>query len=125
MYEQELSVTKTQKNTLANKIKQLKAQQAALRLQIQQTTLKISGLQKDLTKTKSSIAESIIKLEDLKTGVADLLRQINSSEQGLVATMLISNTLGEAYVEIKTTTCLPKAWGDSSPDQRSKSAVGR
>ena len=111
VYEQELSVTKTQKNTLANKIKQLKAQQSALRLQIQQTTLKITGLEKDLTKTKSSIAESIIKLEDLKTGVADLLRQINSSEQTLVATMLISNTLGEAYVEIKNYDMLTQGLG--------------
>lgn len=101
IYEKELSATKTEKASLANKIKQLKTQQATLRLQIKQTALKLKNIETSLDQTKNSIDETTIKIENLQKEVAGLLRQLNIANQNIFIQLLIADSLGDAYIEIK------------------------
>jgi len=110
-YEKQLAETKTQKNTLANKIKQLQSQQASLRLQIKATVVRLDGIEKDLQITKKDITEIIKKFDILNLEVAALLRLLNTTDQNIMMTLITSDGLGGAFIEIKNYEKLTEAIG--------------
>lgn len=80
-YQAQLSQTTQQKNTLQNKINQLKKQQAVLNLQIQATNLEVNQLGDQISVTQNSIAQNTSKSQDLQSQVAGIIRAINQNDQ--------------------------------------------
>lgn len=98
--EQQLSTTKGEKNTLANKIKQLKTEQARLRLQIKSTNVKLNDLDKKLSITAKSIETHKAKIVRLKIDLSKLLRLLHQKDQELfLLRLLIDGGLTEALAE--------------------------
>lgn len=120
-YEKELSTTKTQKNTLINKINQLKKEQASIALQIRATNLQISKLGGQISSTQVSILSTEQKLRKSKKQTTEIIRAIEmENRKPLVVVMLespsisvflgeveimekLSEKLGEAIVDLKYT----------------------
>ncbi|MFA4819121.1 MAG: hypothetical protein WC621_04745 [Patescibacteria group bacterium] len=75
-YTKELGVTQSQKNTLNNKIKQLKITQQKIVLQIRNTTLKLNKTRQELNKTQVSINNNERKISLFNAQIAEILRQI-------------------------------------------------
>lgn len=101
-FEQQLAATKGEKQTLANKIKQLKKEQAALQLKIKETAIRLKEIQKKLTKTEETIAATQLKRDRLKNELGDLIRLLQQKDQEL---FLISLTaprgLSDVFMQIK------------------------
>jgi membrane-bound lytic murein transglycosylase B len=77
----QLAQTTAQKNTLANKIKALKKQQAILNLQIQATNLQVADLGNQIVSTQTAISQNTAKADNLKTQMAGVLRLINQNDE--------------------------------------------
>ena len=108
--ELQLSTTKGEKKTLANKIQQLKREQERLRLQIKATNLQLKDLQKKLTKTEQAIATTKAKRAKLKIELAELLRQMHQKDQNLLLFNLLGHGgLGAAFIEVKNYELLSEA----------------
>lgn len=76
-FEKELATTKTQKQTLTNKINRLKKEQSKVSLQIKAANLQIQELGKKLTVTQKSIDQAAGKIGLLKTQTGEILQAIN------------------------------------------------
>ena len=79
--QQQLAQTTAQKNTLANKISQLKKQQALLQNQIQASNLQINQLGQQITVTQNSISQNSAKAQDLQNQIAGILQAVNQNDQ--------------------------------------------
>ncbi len=100
--EQQLTATKGEKKTLNNKIKQLKNEQAKLRLQIKATGLKINELDKKLSLTAQSISANKIKIARLKTDLAKLIRLFYQKNQELwLLRLFIDGGISRTFIEIE------------------------
>lgn len=98
--EQQLTTTKGEKNTLANKIKQLKNEQARLRLQIKATNVKLNDLDKKISTTVKAIETNKAKIERLKNDMSKLFRLLHQKDQELfLLKLLIDGGLNEALAE--------------------------
>ncbi len=98
--EKQLSVTKGEKNTLANKIKQLKNEESRLRLQIKSTNIKINDLETKLVKTSKAIDVNKSKIAHLRIELSKLLRIMRQKDNDLfLLNILVENGLNKAFVE--------------------------
>ncbi len=98
--EKQLSVTNCEKNTLANKIKQLKNEESRLRLQIKATNVKINDLETKLVKTSKAIDVNRSKIAHLRIELAKLLRIMQQKDNDLfLLNILVENGLNQAFVE--------------------------
>ena len=88
IYERELTVTKTEKKTLSNKIKQLRAEQAKLKLQVKQTTVLVTDLGKKINTTENQIDITRGRLKKIKRSMSIILRLMNQREQTSIIEML-------------------------------------
>lgn len=100
-YSIELSKTKTQKNTLNNKIKQLQIKQSAIGLQIKQSALKISNLDKKIITIQNNIQKNLLKENSLNNDVGAILRQLNHTEENILIALLSSAGLSGIFNEIE------------------------
>ena len=97
-YQQQLAQTTAQKNTLANKINQLKKQQAVLNLQIQATNLQVTQLGQQITVTQNSITQNTSKAQDLQTQIAAVLQSINQNDDyPFLYTMVSQQKLSDVF----------------------------
>lgn len=101
-YENQLAGIKSDKNTLANKIKQLKAQQGQINLQIQQTNLNIKQIEQDMDETQNKIADNKQRQQILQGEIAYVLRQIYDKDQAWPAlnALLSGEGFSGLYTEI-------------------------
>ncbi|MBI2037381.1 MAG: hypothetical protein HYT15_00390 [Candidatus Magasanikbacteria bacterium] len=98
--EKQISVTKGEKNTLANKIKQLRNEEARLRLEIKATNVKIEDLEQKLVKTSKAIDANKSKIAGLRIELAKMLRTLQQKdEQMFLLNILVEDGLSEAFVE--------------------------
>ncbi|MEK7131761.1 MAG: hypothetical protein AAB797_03465 [Patescibacteria group bacterium] len=98
--ELQLTNTKGEKKTLANKIKQLKNEQARLRLQIKATNVKLNDLDKKISTTIKAIDTNKAKIARLKINLSKLLRLLHQKDQELfLLRLLIDGGLTEALNE--------------------------
>ena len=98
--ERQLTTTKGEKNTLANKIKRLKNEQAGLRLQIKSTNVKLNDLDKKITVTVKAIDTNKNKITRLKINLSKLLRLLHQKDQELfLLRLLIDGGLTKALTE--------------------------
>ncbi len=98
--EKQIGVTKGEKQTLANKIKQLKNEESRLRLQIKSTNLKINDLEKKLDTTAQAIDTNKLKIVQLRTELAKLVRALQQKDDNMFLLRLFAESgLHKAFVE--------------------------
>lgn len=98
--EKQITVTKGEKQTLANKIKQLKNEGDKLRLEIKATNVKINDLETKLTKTAKAIETTKSKIGQLRIELAKLLRTMQQKDEDLfLLNILVSDGLNQAFTE--------------------------
>lgn len=101
-YERELTGIRSEKNTLANKIKQLKTKQASLQAKIKATKLHIAALEKDLNATSVSIDKNNQELIVLKRRMSTVLQELQAQGQfSWLDILLLSKSLSEFYTEVE------------------------
>lgn len=101
-FEQQLAATKGEKQTLTNKIKQLKKEQAALQLKIKETAIRLKDIQKKLTKTEETIAATQLKRDRLKNEMGDLIRLLRQKDQELfIISLTAPRGLSDVFMQIK------------------------
>ena len=81
IFERELSQTRTEKSSLANKVKQLKAEQSQINLQIRSSDLLIDDLENQIEVTKTSIEEAEEKARKLQAEIANTILGIHEKDQ--------------------------------------------
>lgn len=81
IFERELSQTRTEKSSLANKVKQLKAEQSQINLQIRSSDLLIDDLENQIEVTKASIEEAEEKAKKLQAEIANTILDIHEKDQ--------------------------------------------
>lgn len=79
----QIAVTKGEKNTLANKLKQLQQEQSTLKLQIKAAALELTQVQQQLATTEKKITSNIAQQERLKVQIGELLRLVNKQDREL------------------------------------------
>lgn len=97
--QKQLNLTTAQKNTLANKVKQLKLKQNELGALIKQTAIKIDKLENNISVVESDIKKNDIKQADLKTQLAEMLRTTNKSDSQFLLSLISTNGLTEFFTE--------------------------
>lgn len=98
--EKQITVTKGEKQTLANKIKQLKGEGDRLRLQIKATNIKINDLESKLVKTSKAIDANKSKIAQLRMDLAKLLRNMQQKDDNLFLLHLFAESgITEAFTE--------------------------
>ena len=98
--EQQLTTTKGEKNTLNNKIKQLKKEQTSLQLQIKATNIKLNDLDKKISVTIKTIETNQDKIARLKTDLAKLIRLLYQKDRELLLLRLfIDGGISQAFTE--------------------------
>lgn len=103
IFEKELVTTKTQKQTLTNKINQLKKEQNKVTLQIKAANLQIKELGKQLTSTQTSINTAANKIGLLKTQTTEILQAINQEGENSFNEMFImGNELSVVFAKAET-----------------------
>jgi len=101
-FEQQLAATKGEKNTLTNKIKQLKKEQATLQLKIKEMAVKLKNLQIKLIKTEETIAVTKQKRDRLKNELAQLVRLLQQKDQELfLFSITARGGLSNVFTQIK------------------------
>lgn len=100
-YTMELSKTQTQKITLSNKIKQLQTRQRTLNLQVQQTSLQLKKISGQLTETEKSIETNLVKQQAFRKEMANLLRQMNITNENSLIQLFNANGLADAFNQIR------------------------
>ncbi|MFA6486438.1 MAG: hypothetical protein WCT40_03665 [Candidatus Magasanikbacteria bacterium] len=108
-YTAELGKTKTEKTTLASKIKQLQAQQKKISLQIKETGVKLNALSGQLTTTAGKIKTTQTKEKQLLEAVSAVLVRMNSVDESMLLALATSAGLSSAYNEVRDYASLTKA----------------
>lgn len=97
--QKQLSLTTAQKNTLANKIKQLKLKQNELNALIKQTALKINKLEGNITVAETDIKKNDIHQADLKSQLEEMLRESNRSDAQFLVSLASVQGLSGIFAE--------------------------
>lgn len=99
-YEKQLKDVRSEKNTLANKLKQLNAQRAKLNLQVQQTKALLNDTLSKLDATQGQIAIQGEKLEALRRQMGVVLQELHRQDQrGLIEILLSGSDLSDFFAE--------------------------
>ncbi len=110
-YEQELATTQHAKQTLANKIKELKIKQAYLRSQIKVTTVKINQLTSKLTATEQAIANKTARVDRLRKQLLVIIRTLGHKDHELLVNLASSGGLNQIFDTLQNYTQLSNALG--------------
>ncbi len=95
----QIAETKGEKNTLANKVKQLQREQSTLRLQIKAAALELTQAQKQLATTEQKIVATTEQQQRLRIQLSELLRLINNEDRELpVFRLVASGGWSEAFI---------------------------
>lgn len=118
-YQQQLAQTQGEKNTLANKIKQLRGEQAQLNLQIQRTNLLIGQLDDQISTTQDSIKQNEQTEDKLKAQISSAVREMyQSDDKGMVFAFAGGEGLSGLFDQIDRTKQLSKSLSDSLDEMR-------
>jgi septal ring factor EnvC (AmiA/AmiB activator) len=102
--------SKAKKNTLQNKVNQLKKQQATLNLQIQATTLQINAISVETAVTETQIEANIAKSADLKKQLVQFIRSIYQQDNDSLLFILLSqDNLSDALTELENSARISEA----------------
>ncbi len=99
--QKQLGATTKEKNTLANKIKQLQITQKQLVALIKQTSLKINNLSAGIEVAKKDLSKAIERETRLRDGLADTLRAINRQEDNLLLSLVSARGLSDIFNQIQ------------------------
>jgi membrane-bound lytic murein transglycosylase B len=103
-FESELQNTQSQKNTLANKIKTLKTEQAKLQAQIQSTNVLIDNLEGQIAETQDSISAAQNKADRLKAQISETIFSLYESDgKSLAASLAGDDGLAGFFKEVDNT----------------------
>ena len=102
-YEKELALTKTEKQSLTNKINQLKKEQNKLALQIKSTNIQIKELGQQLSTTETTIQKTTDKLNKLGEEMGQILRIVQErSEKSLLEILGETGAITAFFAEVET-----------------------
>lgn len=109
--QKQLTATTKQKNTLNNKIKELKIKQQELKALIKQTNLRINKLNGEIVSAEDTLKEILIKEVRLKDAIAVNLRLLQQAEANNIIVVLasgegLSSILRQAFSYVKLTSVL-------------------
>jgi len=100
--EADLKNIQGEKQTLTNKLGQLKKEQTTLKLQIQANDLKVKQLGGEIDETQESITQTSDRLDKLKINLAEVVRQVaDAEERSLVEMIILNDSLSEALAEVE------------------------
>lgn len=91
-YEKEMGKTQQEKKTLQNQISVLKNKIDNLNIQIRQSNAMVKDIGFQVQDTESSISKTILKVDDSKQRLAEILRQIYQEDRKSLAEVLFSET---------------------------------
>lgn len=97
-YENELAKTQTQKQTLTNKINQLKKEQEKISLQIKSTNLQIKELDKQLAVTEKSIKNLTEKIGDFRRQASSIIRAMYERDKISLAEIFLTSSSLSTFV---------------------------
>lgn len=108
--EKQITVTKGEKQTLANKIQRLKQEQRKIQLQIGVTTVRLKELNNSLEMTADDIKKNEAKSDELKKNLAKLLRLIyQKNHEAIAFRLMLQGKLSEAFIEVKNLETLSRS----------------
>ena len=95
--QKELTTTTAQKNTLANKIKQLKIKQTQLNALIKQAALRVDNLVGKIEITQNNLTKNILKESDLNSNIMEMIRTVNESDSQVLISLASTNGLSAFF----------------------------
>ena len=99
--QKELTTTTAQKNTLANKIKQLKIKQTQLNALIKQAALRVDNLVGKIEITQNNLTKNILKESDLNSNIMEMIRTVNESDSQVLISLASTNGLSAFFSEMQ------------------------
>lgn len=99
--QKQLTTTTAQKNTLANKIKQLKIKQTQLNALIKQAALQVDSLVNKIEVTQKNLTTNILKESDINSSVAKMLRTTNETDSQVLISLASTNGLSDFFSEMQ------------------------
>lgn len=99
--QKQLTLTTSQKNTLANKIKQLKLKQNELNALIKQTAVKIDKLENKISIAETDIKKNNLKQSELQGELSQMLRVANQSDAQFLISLAAIDGLSELFDEVQ------------------------
>ncbi|OGH88135.1 MAG: hypothetical protein A3J93_00120 [Candidatus Magasanikbacteria bacterium RIFOXYC2_FULL_42_28] len=104
--QKQLGATTKEKNTLANKIKQLQITQQQLTALIKQTSLKINNLSVGIEVAKKDLSAAVKRETRLRIGLAEALRAINRQDENILLNLASARGLSDIFTQIKNSAML-------------------
>ncbi len=99
-YEKQLSVTVKEKQTLTNKVKQLKLKQQELQALIKQTALKVGALASNIQTTEKELKEKQLQEAEVRASIGESLRLIHQKDLRPLMLLASGKGLSSAFVEV-------------------------
>ncbi|MHB8871203.1 MAG: hypothetical protein ACYC5G_01955 [Candidatus Doudnabacteria bacterium] len=90
-YEAQLTTTRSEKNTLAAKVKELKTEQSKLSLQIRSTNLMIGDLEDQIDTTQNSISDLEKKIDTIKVQIGGTIISIYEQDNKSIVSALAND----------------------------------
>lgn len=100
--QKQLNLTTAQKNTLANKIKQLKLKQNELNALIKQTAIKIDKLEGNINIAQKDLKSNALKEMELKGDLVRMMRISNQSDKEILLALVSSEGMSSFFAEVQS-----------------------
>ncbi len=119
IYEKELGQTRSEKSSLASKIKQLKSEQSQITLQIKSSDLLIDNLEGEIEVTKGSIEQTEDRTKRLQSDIANTILNIHEKDQAsLVIAMAGEGGIAGFFSEVEKYEQLSKHLSESLDEMK-------
>lgn len=99
--QKQLNLTTAQKNTLANKIKQLKIKQNELSALIKQTSIKINKLERNIVIAETDLKKNSLKEVDLKGELINMIKISNRFDSQMLLSLVSARGLSGIFAEMQ------------------------
>ena len=99
--QKQLTTTTAQKNTLANKIKQLKIKQDQLNALIKQAALRVDNLAGKIAVTEKDLNKNALKESEIKSSLTDMIQTLNHSDSQVIISLASANGLSDIFSEMQ------------------------
>ncbi len=99
--QKQLNLTTAQKNTLANKIKQLKLKQSELSALIKQTTVKIDKLEGNINVAEKDLKTNAIREMELKGNLIRMIKISNQSDKEILLALVSADGMSSFFDEVQ------------------------
>lgn len=99
--QKQLNLTTAQKNTLANKVKQLKLKQNELNALIKQTAIKIDKLEGNISVAQKDLKNNALREKELKGNLVEMIKISNQSDKEILLALVSANGMSGFFAEVQ------------------------